>query len=142
MNRLLLRMAVGDKVTVDNVHAGGLVAAVDLAEGRLSRATDMGVSAKLGWIDRHPDTGGQIAKRVLPMWNEVGELVKRAHLAFHDWAVVGWDVAIMADGPRLVEGNSGPDIDLVQRPLRLPFGCGRFGELLAFQLNRSALQSH
>jgi hypothetical protein len=42
----------------------------------------------------------------------------------------------MAEGPRLVEGNSGPDIDLVQRPLGMPFGDARFGELLAFQLRQ------
>lgn len=130
----VLRMAVGDNVTVDNVHAGGLAASVDLREGRLSPATDMGVDAHLGWIDHHPDTGARIAGRVLPMWSEVRELVRTAHVAFRDWAVIGWDVAIMADRPRLVEGNSGPDIDLVQRPLCIPFGDARFGTLIAFQL--------
>jgi hypothetical protein len=134
----VLRMAVGDNVTVDNVHAGGLAAAIDLDEGRLSQATDMGVDAHLGWIGRHPDTGGQIAGRVLPMWDEVCGLARNAHLAFRDWTVIGWDIAIMADGPRLVEGNCGPDIDLVQRPLRKSFGDGRFGELLVFQLNQCA----
>jgi len=132
----VLRMAVGDNATVDNVHAGGLAASVDLMEGRLSPATDMGVDAKLGWIDRHPDTGAPIAGRVLPMWSEVRDLVLTAQAAFGDWAVIGWDVAIMADRPRLVEGNSGPDIDLVQRPLRVPFGDARFGALLAFHLGR------
>jgi hypothetical protein len=133
----VLRMAVGDNVTVDNVHAGGLAASVDLREGRLSAATDMGVDAHLGWIDHHPDTGARIAGRVLPMWPEVGELVRTAHVAFRDWAVIGWDVAIMADRPRLVEGNSGPDIDLVQRPLRMSFGDARFGILIARQLEKA-----
>jgi hypothetical protein len=133
----VLRMAVGNNITVDNVHAGGLAAAVDLVEGRLSKATDLGVDARLGWIDRHPDTGGRIAGRVLPMWSEVCHLVCKAHRAFDDRVVIGWDVAIMAGAPRLVEGNSGPDIDLVQRPLRMPFGNARFGELLAHHLNRS-----
>jgi hypothetical protein len=133
----VLRMAVGDNVTVDNVHAGGLAAAIDLTKGRLRQATDMGVDSRLGWIDRHPDTGGQITGRTLPLWSEVRELVQRAHLAFRDWAVVGWDIAIMTDRPRLVEGNSGPDVDLVQRPLRTSFGGGRFGQLLAFHLKES-----
>jgi hypothetical protein len=133
----VLRMAVGDNVTVDNVHAGGLAASVDLREGRLSAATDMGVDAHLGWIDHHPDTGARIAGRVLPMWPEVRELVRTAHVAFRDWAVIGWDVAIMADRPRLVEGNSGPDIDLVQRPLRMSFGDARFGILIARQLEKA-----
>lgn len=132
----VLRMAVGKNVTVDNVHAGGLGAAIDLASGRLLQASNLGVDARVGWLDYHPDTKGRITGRVLPMWSEVRELVRDAHLAFRDWVVVGWDVAIMAGGPRLVEGNSGPDIDLVQRPLRTPFGTARFGELLAHHLDR------
>ena len=132
-------MAVGDIATVDNVHAGGLAASVDLMAGRLSPATDMGVDAKLGWIDRDPDTGASIAGRVLPMWSEVRDLVLTAQAAFRDWVVIGWDVATTASPlspPRVVEGNGGPDIDLVQRPLRVPFGDARFGALLAFRLGR------
>jgi hypothetical protein len=133
----VLRMAIGDNVTVDNVHAGGIAAAIDVATGRMHSATHAGFDSSLGWIDRHPDTNAQIADRVLPLWDEVCDLVRRAHAAFNDWVVIGWDVAIMADGPRLVEGNSGPDIDLIQRPLRTPFGDTRLGELLAFHLNRT-----
>jgi hypothetical protein len=132
----VLRIAVGDNVTVDNVHAGGLAAAIDLDDGRLMQATDLGADAELGWTDRHPQTGAMITGRVLPMWDEVRQLVRKAHLAFRDRVVIGWDIAIMEDRPRLVEGNSGPDIDLVQRPLRTAFGDGRFGELLAFHLNQ------
>jgi hypothetical protein len=133
----VLRMAVGDNVTVDNVHAGAIAAGVELAEGRLGQATYMGVDTALSWVDHHPDTGAQITGRILPMWNELCDLVHRAHSAFDDWVVIGWDVAITAEGPRLVEGNSGPDIDLIQRPLRMAFGDTRLGELLAFHLNRS-----
>ncbi len=131
----VLRMAVGANVTVDNVHAGGIAAAVDLEEGRLGQATHMGMDARRGWVDRHPDTGALITGRLLPMWDEVRELVLRAHSAFSDWVVVGWDVAIMKDGPCLVEGNNGPDVDLVQRPLRTAFGESRLGELIAFHLD-------
>ena len=133
----VLRMAVGDNVTVDNVHAGGIAAGIDLRSGRLDQATYAGFDSSKAWIDRHPETGAPITGRILPMWPEVRDLVRRAHTAFSDWVVVGWDVAITADGPRLVEGNSGPDVDLVQRPLRTAFGNARFGELLAFHLNRT-----
>jgi hypothetical protein len=133
----VLRMANGANVTVDNVHAGGIAAAIDLATGRLRPATHAGFDATLAWVDRHPDTGAKITRRVLPGWKEVCDLARRAHAAFNDWVVVGWDIAIMADGPRLVEGNSGPDIDLIQRPLGTPFGDSRLGELLAFHLSQT-----
>ena len=133
----VLKMAVGTNVTIDNVHAGAIAAPIDLGRGRLGEATYMGMDAHKGWIDCHPITGAPIAGRVLPMWNDVCELVRRAHSAFHDWVVVGWDVAIMAGGPSLVEGNNGPDIEMVQRPLRTAFGEGRLGELLAFHLTQS-----
>jgi hypothetical protein len=133
----VLRMAVGRNVTVDNVHAGGLAAAVDLGSGRLGQATGAGMDARFGWMTRHPDTGARIAGRTLPMWDDVLDLVRRAHAAFRDWVVIGWDVAIRGDGACLVEGNCGPDVDLIQRPLGAPFGSGRFGELLAFHLQRA-----
>ena len=133
----VLKMAVGTNVTIDNVHAGAIAAPIDLRQGRLGEATHMGIDAKKGWIDRHPITHAPIKGRVLPMWNEVCELVRSAHAAFDDWVVVGWDVAIMAGGPRLVEGNNGPDIEMVQRPLRTAFGEGRLGELIAFHLTQS-----
>src|SRR5207253_7147904 len=99
----VLRIAIGRNVTVDNVHAGGLAAAVELDSGTLSSATDMGVDARLGWTDRHPDTGTAIKGRKVPFWGDVVDLVRRAHAAFGDWVVIGWDVAILPDGPWLVE---------------------------------------
>lgn len=133
----VLKMAVGANVTIDNVHAGAIAAGVDLVRGRLGQATYAGFDSSKGWIDFHPVTGAPISGRALPMWNEACELVRRAHSAFDDWVVVGWDVAITGDGAYLVEGNYGPDIELIQRPLRRAFGDSRLGELIAFHLCRS-----
>lgn len=133
----VLKMAVGTNVTVDNVHAGAIAAAVDLVRGQLGEATYSGFDASKGWIECHPVTRAPISGRALPMWPDACELVRRAHSAFDDWVVVGWDVAITAAGPCLVEGNYGPDIDLIQRPLRTAFGDSRLGELIAFHLCKS-----
>ena len=70
------------------------------------------------------------------MWQEAIDLVERAHRAFDEYVLVGWDVAFLEDGPVLVEGNRGPDIDILQRTARGPIGNGRFGELLAYNLER------
>jgi hypothetical protein len=63
-------------------------------------------------------------------------LVTRALAAFADRVLIGWDVAIMSDGPELVEGNGGPDLDIIQRTHRAPLGDARLGELLAYHLRR------
>lgn len=133
----VLRMAIGRNVTVDNVHAGGIAAAVDPQLGLLRQATYAGFDARRGWIDWHPTTGALITGRMLPMWETVRELVLKAHQAFSDWVVIGWDVAVVAEGAVLVEGNCGPDLDLIQRPLRTPFAGSRLGGLIAFHLDRT-----
>ena len=130
------RMAADPKSPVDNIHAGGIAAPVDLATGRLGQASDLGLGPKLVWHDKHPLTGAEITGRVLPFWPEAMALAVRAHAEFSEWTVIGWDIAILDEGARLIEGNKGPDVDLIQRPLRAPIGSGRFGELLAYQLER------
>lgn len=133
----VLRMALGAGRPVDNFHSGGIAAAVDLATGVLAAATDVGLRPDVGWRDFHPDTGARIRGRRLPYWEETLALSRRAHAAFPRWPVIGWDVAILADGPVLIEGNSGPDVDILQRCHREPLGDGRFGELLRFHVRRA-----
>lgn len=122
---------------VDNFHAGGVAAKVDMRTGTLGRATDVGMRPDIGWRDRHPDTDAQITGRVLPLWAETRELATRAHAAFPDRLLIGWDVAITRDGPMLIEGNSGPDLDIIQRIHGEPLGNTRFGELIALHLRRA-----
>ena len=138
----VFRMAVGDNVTVDNLHAGGIAAAVALDSGRLSRATNLGTDARLGWLSTHPDTGAKIEGRVLPLWSKVKQLAVAAHRAFGDRVVIGWDIAILDDGPILIEGNGNPDMDILQRFMRTGLRDHRFGELLAFHLRSRAITRH
>ncbi|MBX3024841.1 hypothetical protein KF840_08010 [bacterium] len=135
-----LRMGQGRDSVVDNFHAGGIVAKVDLDSGSVGPATDgaMARGPGRGWCDRHPDTGAAISGRILPFWPETLALARRAHAtAFADHVVIGWDIAILADGPCLIEGNKGPDLDLVQKSHRGPLGNARLGQLLAFHLRRT-----
>jgi len=130
----VFRMAIGGNRTVDNIHAGGIAAGIDLETGAMSQASDLGMSARLGWLDRHPDTGAPISGRIFPRWPELRVLAEQAHWAFLDRVFVGWDIALAEAGFRLVEGNSGPDVDLMQRPIRRGLMEGRFGALLAYHL--------
>lgn len=130
-----MRMSVGQNRTVDNFHAGGIAAAVQLESGLLGRATDLGLRARLGWLANHPDTGARIEGRVVPNWQDLCALAIRAHRAFPDRVLVGWDIAPLADGPCIIEGNGSPDLDILQRTNRQGFADGRLGELLAFHLD-------
>jgi hypothetical protein len=132
----VFRMAQGRNTVVDNFHAGGLAAAVDLRCGELGWATDLGLHCASRWWDTHPDTNARIIGRRLPFWYETLALVQRAHAAFADRILVGWDVALLQDGPQLVEGNGAPDLDIIQRTHQVPLGNARLGQLLAFHLKQ------
>ena len=62
-----LRMSVSPASPVDNFHAGGIAAAVDVRTGRLGQATDLGMGPDFKWHDVHPLTGAQITGRQLPV---------------------------------------------------------------------------
>ncbi|MET1028099.1 MAG: sugar-transfer associated ATP-grasp domain-containing protein [Dongiaceae bacterium] len=120
---------------VDNFHAGGIAAAVDLKTGRLGSATDLGNDQAFGWVDAHPANGAPIQGRILPHWQDALALVRAAHgRAFSDRAMLGWDIAITDKGPMIVEGNGGPDLDIIQCVCGIPVGYDRFGELMVEHL--------
>lgn len=122
----------GDHPVVDNMHRGGLAAAVDLRTGRLGPA--IGLEPTADWQWKNPRTGAPIAGRELPGWQDAVDLACRAHDVFSEFVVIGWDVALLEDGPCLIEGNSSPCVNLIQRPLGAPLGAGRFGELVAHRI--------
>jgi len=130
----VLRMARGNNTVVDNFHAGGIAAKVNLQSGVLGRATDLGVRTTTAWCETYPDTGARISGRTLPFWDETLDLVRRAHAVFSDRIFIGWDVAVLQDGPQLIEGNGAPDLDIIQRTHQGPVGNARLGQILAFHL--------
>ena len=130
----VMRMAIGDNDRVDNIHSGGIAAAVDLVSGELGPASNLGMDARLGWVEKHPGTGAQIRGRHMPLWKEACSLAERAHHAFEDRIIVGWDIAPTEDGPIIVEGNAAPDVDLLQRPMRSGLAQSRMCTLLEHHL--------
>ena len=130
------RMAIGNSV-VDNFHQGGLATKVDMETGAIGIASDMGARPDVGWRETHPVSGAEFAGRTLPFWKEVVELAIRAHEAFPQRIVVGWDVAMLEDGACIIEGNGKPDLDIHQRAERRPLGAERIAELLALNVRKA-----
>jgi hypothetical protein len=128
------RMPMTASAKVDNFHAGGLAAKVDIETGELGQASDIGLNPHSEWHASHPVTSARIDGRKLPFWKETLDLAQRAHTAMRERTVIGWDIAIVDDGPVMIEGNSGADLDIIQRTHREPMGDSRFGELLAHHL--------
>jgi len=118
---------------VDNMKAGGLIAAVALDTGTLGVAC-RGYGG--GDLTHHPVTGADIHARTLPDWQAAKSLVVRAHgEAFADYTLIGWDVALTPDGPLLIEGNGKPGVLMPQRAARTGLAQGRYGTLLAHHLS-------
>jgi hypothetical protein len=134
----VLRMPSRPDSPVDNFHAGGIAAPVDPATGRLGQASDMGLKPSTRWHATHPVTGGKIAGRVVPYWDEVKALVTEAHARLGERVVIGWDVAVLADGPVIVEANGLPDQDILERIHKAPLGEARLGQLLAYHLTHGS----
>src|SRR5699024_4774832 len=99
----------------DNWTQGGLSCWVDVETGVLGKgARHPKVSGKLEWFEKHPDTDAQIEGSVIPNWDKIkNDLLNAVNKSEH-LTYVGWDVVIIDDGFRIIEGNSMPDVNLLQ----------------------------
>jgi len=111
-------------------------APIDLATGVLGL---MCGDRRFGPEDRtayHPMTEALVLGRKVPMWPAVHALALKAHGVFCDRLLVGWDIAVTPEGPVLIEGNSYPDTEFLQRVHDQPIGDSPLGPLLAHHLDR------
>lgn len=119
----ILRFSTRPDAVIDNFHAGGYAAKVNIDTGELGYASGIGDKEPGLWLAKHPVSQKQIKGLVLPYWHETRELALKAHRsAFQKMPCVGWDVAITNEGPLLVEGNIQPDNEAIQK------NHGAFGE--------------
>jgi hypothetical protein len=107
-----------------------LGAAVDLDSGALGMMTGDKADAWLDWSEDHPITHARVLGRIVPCWDQVREIALAAHAACRDRALVGWDIAVGEEGAVLLEGNSYPDVDFLQRSHQCAVGDSPLGPLL------------
>jgi hypothetical protein len=88
-------------------------------------------------VTAHPDTGARIEGTLLPWWEESLTLALRAHRGMRSIACVGWDVALTAGGPVLVEANWAPGARLAQAPSGIPLGDTNVLRYLDAHMRRS-----
>lgn len=107
-----LRMGVADKCT-DNLGNGGIVAEIDMVSGVVMTT---GVNKKGQRFVFHPDTKEQIVGFKIPMWEETKAMVIDAAKVTPDVIYTAWDVAILPNGPVIIEGNIGGGVEIQQMP--------------------------
>jgi hypothetical protein len=115
------KIPVGSAPT-DHMRLGGLAAPVDLATGRLGPAIGKSETAIVQPCERHPDTGAVLEGFELPHWEGVMRLAVRVHEALERIVCVGWDIAILEDGPVVIEGNDNPGHTSSQLPTGIALG--------------------
>ena len=97
---------------VDNWAAGGLCVVID-TDGKLTRygfyKPGHGTKTSV-----HPDTNLKFENYQIPLYEEVKELVIKAHSLLYGIHSIGFDVAITKDGPVIIEANDNWEISLMQ----------------------------
>lgn len=92
--------------TCDNFSYGALGVPIDIATGTLGTAVGITPEVPISSsIPRHPESGAPFSGHQLSSWGDVVSLVRTAALVFRELPALGWDVAICADGPVLIETN-------------------------------------
>jgi hypothetical protein len=125
---------------VDNLAQGGLAAPIDLATGTICgpavQKDYYGVGLRS--IDKHPDSGQEFFGFAIPQWTEALDLARRAHASFPSVHFVGWDIAILQEGPALVEANAIFNTDLTVLPHRLTLSDTQFIPYYNYHWHKSA----
>lgn len=107
----VLRM--GKDGIVDNFHAGGIAADIDIDTGVVrSCAVDLHHNT----YDKHPLSGKQIPGFQIPHWDQIVSTCKEAALVNPHLKIIGWDFAVTEDGVEVIEGNTMPSYVLCQIP--------------------------
>lgn len=114
----LIRFGRGDSC-VDNVSVGGMYASVDVETGAVGERAQTFFVHGGERFSAHPETGVAFASVRLPAMADVTALVRQVASIFPG-PVVGWDIALTASGPVVVEGNDDPHLTMAQ------VACGGF----------------
>lgn len=130
----VLRMGTG-KSTADNFAQGGIASAVDAETGVTGEARRLDKKQRTYTYDTHPDTNARITGFQVPLWQESIELALEAHARLGEIACVGWDVAVLEDGPVLLEGNWNPCTKLLQVATQTPLLSTEFATCYAAWLD-------
>lgn len=90
---------------VDNLGEVGMTAPLEDSGVMRTAIRDL-LDGGLEYLDNHPETGAPIKGEQIPLFAEAVALALRAQSLIPHLRTIGWDVAITADGPVIIEGNT------------------------------------
>jgi hypothetical protein len=128
------KLILGDNI-IDN-YVGGATGNVEVAiDPNTGRLEEIKTLSELGFKNQsfHPVTGKMVQGFMLPYWNETIELAQKAAIAFLPIRTIGWDIAVTADGPLIIEGNiwwnySNPLLQMGRASKEIFAAAGRHGK--------------
>lgn len=104
---------MGQGKVVDNFHAGGIAASVDMNSGIvITHAADLDANV----YPTNPYSGLAMKGFKIPHWEKIIETCKKAYNKVDKVNLIGWDFAITPDGVDLIEGNPGASYVVAQIP--------------------------
>ncbi len=108
----VLRVGKGDNC-VDNWAAGGLSIGIDIPTGTLKKYGfyKPGYGTK---VTEHPDTTVVFEGYKIPYFDEAVEMALNYHRVLSNVHSIGWDIAILENGPTIIEGNDNWEISLME----------------------------
>lgn len=109
----VLKMTAGGNIADNYWRSGNLVADLDESTGEIRRAV-RGMGPDLETVTHHPDTGAALVGARLPLWPEVRALTRAVGELYAPVKYQSLDIAITADGPAVVEVNTGSSFMLSQ----------------------------
>lgn len=101
------RFGVEKSAPVDNWSKGSLSVDIDVDQGKLKEAAHNAADG-VRWVDEHPDTGAPISGTELPHWERTCETLLSMAAQLRQLPLIGWDIVITDDGPKVLEGNTTP----------------------------------
>ena len=104
---------MGNNDIVDNFHKDGMVCDIDLETGTI--VTDA-IDRSGTTYTKHPRSGYEFKGFQIPHWDKVLKLAEDAIRVQPGVNYVGWDIAVCPDKAVIIEGNSAPDLVLIQAP--------------------------
>lgn len=102
----MLRLATRASKGTANLHRGAIGVGVNIGSGMTRHASFKGKA-----VETHPDSGALLLDRKIPHWDDIlqlgGKVARAVPLKY-----IGIDIAVSHAGPRLLEINARPGIEI------------------------------